>query len=352
MITIKQYVSYAADLLAVGLMICQLIKIKKLQMEKYEFKRYFRRFSLVVLIMSLLHLLRSYADVQMGGFTAEDFGSLFEAENAFWLWTVVAAGTIDIFLSTVFISMWITFLGWYLYEDKDFIRRKFWVGFTPLIISAAIAGFSVPMAVMSKLGYWFFIVALCLFFIIRIAYLFIALWLLREYKKQNGYLRFFNPWVFFIPVFAGWLLQDIFDWGFSALGSTVGLILLYISIVSEQRYMDPKTGFYNTDFVGYLKELIRKKEYDPCSAMNFTLNSSGAMKDFSEILKKQLPDNCEPILCNDSEVVVLTNVKERAPLTMVMEDVKALFEVKTGCTLKKKAETTEEFMERVCNGFD
>ena len=190
-------------------------------------------------------------------------------------------------------------------------------------------------------------VALGIFFVIRVFYFLAALWLLRDYKKQNGYLRFFNPWVFFVPVFAGWLSQDILYLGFAALGSTLGVMLLYSSIVGVQRYMDPETGLYNMEFPVYLKELIRKKKYDPCSAMIFTLNSPGEMQEFSELLKKQLPKNCEPILHSDREIVVLTSVDERGPLAMVIEDVKAVSEVGTGCSLRKKTETAVEFMERV-----
>ncbi len=343
----KLYVSFAADLIAVILMICQLVRVNKLSGENASLKQYFRRFSWVVLLMSALHLLESYAAVQLGGFTEESYGKLSETEKPIWLWTAVAALILDIFLSTVFLYMWITFLSLFLFQDKDFIRRKFWVGFTPLIISAVATAVSLPMAVMSELGYVVFLGVVCLFFVIGVFYALIGLWLLREYKRQNGYLRFFNPWVFFIPVFAGWLLQDFFEWGFSALGSTLGVMLLYASIIKEQRYKDPETGFYNTDFIGYLKGLIGRKKYDPCSAMTFTLDSPGDMGDFSGILKAQLPKNCEPILRNDCEVVALTNVRERGPLVMVMEDVKALSEVKTGCILRKKEETAAEFMERV-----
>ncbi len=342
----KLYVSYVADFLAVALMIWQLFRMRKLPAQKEPLKQYFQRLSLVVLIMSVLHLLGSYAALQMGGMSAEDYGKLYDP-NEPWVWVVSAAYIIDIFLTTVFLYMWISFLSWSLFEDKDFIRRKFWLGFTPLIISAVVTGVAIPMAVLSEQGFVFYIVAVVVFFIIRILYFLFGLWLLREYKRQNGYLRFFNPWVFFIPVFAGFILQDVFELGFSALGATLGIVLIYNSIMAEQNYMDPRTDFYSMKFVGYLKKLIDKKRYDPCSAMIFTLNSPGEMQEFSELLKKQLPKNCEPILRGDREIVVLTSVDERGPLAMVIEDVKAVSEVGTGCSLRKKTETAVEFMERV-----
>ena len=351
--TVRLYLSFAADLAAVVLMLVQLFSIHKLSGEKSSIKRYFRAFSGMVLVMSALHLLKSFANLQMGDLDPADYLSLPQSEVTVWIWMAAAAWILDIFLSTVFLYMWITFLSWYLYEDRDFIRRRFWAGFTPLIISAAVTCVSIPLAILTEKGYIFFMVAVGIFFVIRVFYFLAALWLLRDYKKQNGYLRFFNPWVFFVPVFAGWLAQDIFDLGFAALGSTLGVMLLYSSIVGVQRYMDPETGLYNMEFPVYLKELIRKKKYDPCSAMTFTVGKTGDMKEFAEILKKQLTQDCEPIRQSDRKVVVLTNVKEKAPLAMVIGDVQAVLEeqgsemVKAGCSLKKKTETAESFMERV-----
>ena len=347
MIIARQYISYAANLAAVILMIWQLIRIEKLPADRSDLKQYFRRFSGMVLFMSVIWLFGSYASIRLGGITRADFGRLHEMEQASWYWIAVAAVIIEIFVSTVFIYMWITFLSWALYNDRDFIRRKFWLGFIPLIASAVITAIFVPAAVMSKRGFRNFIIAVVLFFAIRMFYFVLSLKVLQDYKKQNGYLRFFNPWMFFIPVFLGWVLQDVFDWGFSALGSTMGVVLIYTSIIAELRYMDPEMGLYNMDFVGYLKKLIGKNLYDPGSAMIFKLGSAKEMAGFSEILKKQLPVDCEPIIHTDSEIVVLTNVTKREPLMMVIADVMELSGIRGSISLKKKDETTLDFMERV-----
>ena len=347
MTTVKLYVSYAANLLAVILMIVQMVRINRMTDETGETKSYFRRFSGMVLVMAFVYLLKSYASMQLGILTPEEFGRLPEEYQIFWYYAAVSAWILAILFSTVFICMWIHFLGWFLYQDKDFIRRSFWAGFTPLIVAAVVTAVCIPLAITSTYGYVVFIVAVVLFFVIRVLYFLLSLKLLQDYKKQNGYLRFFNPWVFFVPVFAGWILSDVFDWGLSALGSTIGIMLLYQSIVAKERYMDESTGFYNTDFIAFLKDLVKKGKYDPCSVMTFKLNSPDEMADFSRLLKKQLPEDCEPILFSDSEIVVLTNVRKKEPLAMVIGDVTESFEVQAGCKLKKKNETTEEFMERV-----
>ena len=307
----KLYISFAADIIAIVLIICQLVHIKKHSDEKEAIGRYFGLFSGIVLFISVLHLLKTYADLSMGVITQEDFGKLSGSEEALWYWIQIAAGIIDIFLT------------------------------------AAVSCVSIPMALRSQWGFWFFIAAICVAFVVRVFYFWIAFRLLRDYKIQNGYLRFFNPYAFFVPVALSWLIQDFLNWGVGALGTTIGVVLLYISIIEKRQYMEPETGLYNMDFVGYLQELADKNKYAPQSAMIFTLDASKDMIAFSEILKKQLPTDCEPIARSSHEVVVFTKVRERGPLAMVVEDVKALSEVGVDYTLRKKDETTKAFMGRV-----
>ncbi len=345
--TAMTYFSFAVNLVAAALMIVQLFRISRLPDEAAIIRHHFRRFAWVVLAMALLDMVYAWADMHLDGMKVADFLKLPKAELEGWIWTAMAVLIVDIFLTTFFFYMWLIFLSIRLFDDRDFIRNRFWAGYIPLMLSAVVAAASVPLAVMSEQGLWFFVIAVVLFFLIRVFYFFLALWLLREYKKQNGYLRFFNPWGFFVPVFAGWVIQDIFEISLSALGSTLGIMMLYQSIIIGLNYMDRETGFYTMDFVGYLKDLVSKKRYDPYSAMSFTLDSSKEMKDFSALLISQLPENCEPILRNDHEIVVLTSVRERGPLIMVMEDVKSLCEIKADCTLRKKTETPAVFMERV-----
>ena len=345
--TVKLYVSYAANLIAVVLMLVQMVRLEKLSDDRSEIKKYFRRFSGLVFVMCIFHLVKSIIDIRFNVMPTKDLSVMTAAEVVEWYWPELAAAFVDTFFSTAFLYMWVSFMSWFLYEDKDFIRRRFWVGFAPLVISAAVSIISIPGAVMSESGFWFFICAVGVAFVVRVFYFLICLWLLDNYKKQNGYLRFFNPWAFFIPVAASWLIQDFFGWGVGCLGTALGIFLIFRCIVGEERYMDDATRFYKREVVGYLKKLVGKKKYAPESAMSFTLEDDGDMKEFSGILKKQLPADCEPILCNDKKVVVLTNVNKKAPLTMVIMDVKAEAEVQTACTLKKKTETTEEFMERV-----
>ena len=116
----KLYISFAADIIAIVLIIRQLVHIKKHSDEKEAIGRYFGRFSGIVLFISVLHLLKTYADLSMGVITQEDFGKLSGSEEALWYWIQIAAGIIDIFLT------------------------------------AAVSCVSIPMALRSQWGFWFF----------------------------------------------------------------------------------------------------------------------------------------------------------------------------------------------------
>lgn len=346
--TVIQFVSIAADLIAAVLMIRQLYMMKDFAAGKKENLRlFFKPLCVVVLLIAFFNLLKMISDVQMGGFTVQDFGKLSETDKRLWYITEVLTWIADIFLAMVFLFFWIKNLSMFLFGDRDYLKRKSWIGFTPLIASAVVSAVSVPVALMSQAGFVFFVVFQSVSLIISLVYLLLSLWLLNEHKKQNGYLRFFNPWTFFVPVFAGWILQEVFSLEFAALGSALGVVLLYASIVAEDKYIDAETGYYNKSVIDYLRNLADKNEYNPLSAMTFTVDDPSKIKDFALVLKKQLPQNCEPIRTESGRIVVLTGVPDKSSLYLVTEDVKDGFEVEATCTLKKKKESVKDFMERV-----
>jgi len=53
--------------------------------------------------MSLIHLLKSYADLKLDSYMLSNFGTLSSVDDPAWLWTEISAAICDIFLSTVFL---------------------------------------------------------------------------------------------------------------------------------------------------------------------------------------------------------------------------------------------------------
>ncbi|MCR5405036.1 MAG: hypothetical protein K6E91_14640 [Butyrivibrio sp.] len=330
-------ISCLLDVAAVALMI-YLLTTQKKQLDRVDIvDENFRSLIMVVIVMSAADLL----------WTIIGTGINQKAMTGDRYWLELVFNIAAVYLTTVFLYFWFYFLSWHLYHDRGYLKRRFRRDLLPMVISSAMLIGSGILLAISDGAAVFFGVAYSAFIIIRLYYFAYSLWYLYDYKKQNGYFRFFNVWAFFLPVFGGWLLQDLGVLNLCALGSAIGVYLLYASMAAKQQYMDEETAFYNTAYIDYLKELISKDAFNPCSAMVFDVEEGRGIKSFSEILKKALPQDCEPIRCAKRRIVVLTCVLGRGPLNMVLQDVRDASQVEGNVKLKKKNESATEFMERV-----
>ncbi len=166
---------------------------------------------------------------------------------------------------------------------------------------------------------------------------------------------------FVMPAAIGAVVHDMTPYYYSTitLGMAAGLALLYAQIANEQSFCDQETGFYNRSYLEYLEEIVEYGKLKLGSIMVFDIGKGDQIKAFSDVLKKQLPDVCEPIRYRKNEVIVFTSVDQKAPLFMVAEDVRMgldeyneisqgdPIEVKIGYQLIKKNEEYGAFFQRV-----
>ncbi len=339
-------ISWLFDMTAVILMICLLIKLKKRSDAKEAEISYFRYLPVSVIAMAIADALMFVVMMYEEGLTAGDIHEHFLAETEYTL-TAMIISIADIYLTTVFLSFWIYFLCWHLFHDSGYIKRRYWAAVWPITVSGIVMIIGVILLVVTDRAVAVFEVSYCVFYAARLYYFILTFWLLHVYRSQNGKLRFFNVWAFFLPVLAGWLLQEFTGLNLRSLGSAIGVFLLYASVDGKRRYLDRETGLFHTGYISYLRTLIAKDQFRPCSAIVFELGEQTDTTAFSDILKKQLPAHCEPIRCTDRKIVVLTGVKVNGPLRMVLEDVREATGVEGSCTLIKKDETADAFMKRV-----
>ena len=341
-----QLINFLLDVLAVVLMIRLFSVLRKQPVQEEIVNKTFIYLIRVVIAIGIIDVVWDFMIIN--GKRAEQGSSNIQlltgiGNNLLALMFGVAA----VYLTTVFLAFWLYCLNWRLYHDMGYLKRRFWIDALPLTIAGIALIISCILLAVSDGAGLYFTIAYLIFMAARLYYFVLSFWHLYQFKKQNGYLRFFNVWAFFLPVFAGWLLQDLQIISLCALGSAAGVYFLYTSIEAERRYQDKETGFYNLSFTDYLKDLISKDRYETYSAMVFDVGSDGKMEAFSGILKKSLPKDCEPIRRSDTEIVVLTGVKNRGPLQMVLDDVSEFTASEGKIVLRKNDESASEFMERV-----
>lgn len=338
--------SYILDAAAAVLMLALLLVQKKYPDKDGFVNTNFRTLILTTLLMCFIDAVLIEADIKIMNIESLNILSLPFAD-AVWLIIDAVTKIANIYMTTVFLYMWIGFLAFRLYHDKGYMERKFWKDIMPLLVAGVLMIAAILLLLFTDKATIIVLVTLFLFCLVRLYYFGISLWLLFEYRSQNGKLRFFNVWAFFIPVFAGWIIEDLSYLYTRAIGCAIGVILLYISIAAEREYIDKPSGLFNRKYIDYLKDLVSKNEFAPRSALIFDIKEGTDIKSFCKGLKQALPEECEPIRSSDNRVVVLTKVKERGPLAMVLVDIHDALGAEGSSILIKKGETSEEFMERV-----
>ena len=352
MMTIGDKITIAAGIPAVVLLIVLLIRSKAYYNKDNAEGRSFRLMVFSVLVMTCLAIL-----IALGHHRVDFDSSIPE---------LILMTAMEIVVCCNYL-LWSVFVSMRLYKQEDYLARRFRFLVIPLFISifciiaylgilwtfenyaeetllAVRAGQVTPVAVLMIV----LLFLLFLFHFMRFVYLVFSLILIRRYKKQNGYMKFFNVAPFFIALLIGILVTLNSSTNVLGLFIGIGLALLYHSIDAERRYMDPETKLYDKSYIEYLKGLVKKQKYAPFSAMIYTAEDKDDMTKLAEALRDQLPDNCESIRLSEKEVIVLTLTDDRALLSMVMEDVKeAAGGVNASCVHKDENETAEGFLERV-----
>lgn len=339
-------ISCLIDLTAAGLMIALLVQLKRRLKNKEPEIMYFRYLPISVIAMAVADSFMAAVLIYTEGLTAGGIHERFLAEKGYTLLAMLIS-IADVYLTTVFLAFWIYYLCWHLFHDGGYIKRKFWFGATPLTVSGIVMIVCIVLIVLTDKIAWLYETAYCVFIATRVFYFGVTLWMLHEYVKQNGRPRFFNVRAFFLPVFIGWLFQGFSGLNLRAIGSAVGVILLYVSSEARQHYVDEETGTFNLKYVDYLKDLIAKGQFDPCSALIFEPESGTDVIRFSEALRHSITDRCEPIRCAENRFVVLTGAKVSGPLEMVLDDVRDATGVEGRHVMIGTNENAKEFMERV-----
>ena len=186
--------------------------------------------------------------------------------------------------------------------------------------------------------------------LIRLLYFIGSLAFLEYHKRNDKRMRFFSVKSFFIPLLFYVLLYYFTPYATVTLGLSIGLALIYVQIVNALCYQDMETGFFNRFYLKTLTEEIQNGEYELNSALVYVL-PEGDTEYMANLISAQLPQECDTIRYSKDAIITLADVKDRAPLHMLSEDIEMSFEeekipISVSYSLRKKKESGVEFLNR------
>ena len=186
---------------------------------------------------------------------------------------------------------------------------------------------------------------------------FVIIWV---YKKKQGKLRFVNIWDFAVPGLLGAILTNVTPYSFMCLSLSVAFTMIYFSQLNGRCYVDIYTGFYNKSYLDNLLDLYEKKKFNFNSGILFEFRNleDKDIKPVSDILKEELPDECETVRINKNRYLSLTNADRKSSIMLLSEGIedmvgewnennKGKLEVAVSYLFKEKDEDAKTFVERL-----
>ncbi|MCR5098848.1 MAG: hypothetical protein K6B14_07870 [Lachnospiraceae bacterium] len=338
------YVTIYANGVAIMLLLGILVLSSKLRLNDENEKRIFSSLLVIALGMAVFYIIISLRDE--GIIPCSHMGAML-IESA------------EEFLLIALMVQWVIYMDYRMYHSPGHLKRNL----NRIIVPVALICLCFIINIFTGFMFYFdenlVYTETALYYvvdIIRLLFFIIPIVMLARRKKVDENIRFFTIRPFFVSILFYVGIYYITPYSVAALGISIGFALIYVDVVNAYRYQDTQTGFFNRNYLLYLKDLIRDDEYELNSAMLFTVPGDD-IENTSKLIHAQLPDDCEPIRYAGDKILTLAHVKDRSPLHMVSEDVEmslteAGIPVAVAYDLRKKKETGSDFLERFLKKAD
>ncbi len=209
----------------------------------------------------------------------------------------------DIFdLGLLFI--WILFVDFMIYRSEDHLRIIRPAIFKKLLIITAaetalavVALYGTGLADNKRniiLSIWV-IASYYLLTIIKVILLIISIRDLSDFRKRRKGPVTFRGMPFYIPIFWGWLISLILVYriDLNPLATGIGLILLYLSLRKERKYIDSETGFFSAEYLTLLAGVDKKRNYE--GGFGILADTDDEANIAINILKRSKPEGVDVI---------------------------------------------------------
>ena len=216
-------------------------------------------------------------------------------------------------LAELFLTyQWILFIGYWIYESADHLKRRYWGFLLPLGIITVLYAVNLFKPILFFFNDEFRIVPMLLYFLVmlvQLTYFIISGVLVWKNNRTVDRMKVFH----FAPILAAFIfgfIQLVFSRiDTSPISFTAGVIFVFFSMTERWQYDSEIPGFYHAAMISYMKDQSLAGKEDYWSSIVFT--AGGDDKALAEIIRKELPRRGRPVhLGNGSFAVFLDKGKD------------------------------------------
>ena len=156
-----------------------------------------------------------------------------------------------------------------------------------------------------KLLYYVYVIVLLGFFLNGV-------FLVRHFDRKSQRTRFFRLMPIVLPLVLAVIPQYFMPYDLGVLGLALGITMLYISIVTEEHFVDRESGLYNNGYMAYLFDMALAGKNEARSALVMEMN--GNLKAGMDILRDILTQDGDVIRMEEKRFLMFSREKSRSTI--------------------------------------
>ncbi len=133
--------------------------------------------------------------------------------------------------------------------------------------------------------------------------------------RRSAKFRFLRLSPIILSVFAAMIPQFFTPFYTDIIGLAIGAVLLYYTMVDENRFLDEESGLYNKDFLALLYDMVKAGKSDASSAVVLELN--GNYHAGFEILHNILHQHGDVIRMEEKEFLMISGLDNLSELQLL-----------------------------------
>ncbi len=234
----------------------------------------------------------------------------------------IVGNTYSFVVNPIFVSCWCLYEDLKLYHSKNRVKKIYTFAFIPALIMAAAAIINniIPIVyTIDEQNVYHRLPFSYAYYFVDAGYLIFSIFILTNYQKRYGKVRFFPLYLMIGPIVLGCGLQAIF-YGISLIwvSMAIGLTSIYMSLQNEFSYLDKLTGLYNRAYLDYVIESAQKEnasgfggimiDVDYFKQINDTYGHSvgdEALVDVARVITFAKPDKAIATRFDGDEIIIL-----------------------------------------------
>ncbi len=232
--------------------------------------------------------------------------------------------SVSALFTVFFVCRWITHLDYQIYRNEDHIKRRYKIlNIMAFLIFAALV-VNIFTRFLFSVDEYLYIIRFKPFFalsLLQLAGFLYPGYEIYRYSRKNRVLFFYKSWPIIVPILLNVVVSLTTWYSVGSICFACAVVFLYFFKMNRWRFVDEESGFYNMEYLGFLKRMVSagKRQYKYI----LVFEGRDSIDELCRILKKELPPKGEIIRQSENKFLLPAVITNKSILKSMKEMVEA-----------------------------